>query len=134
VQHRLRVVRVAHLLAHAHDVAALLDEVVHVVVRALVRQLRHLDLLARELLVQVEQIQTGRWQVLHARQEHGRLQLGHRRLELRRDQPDRLVLHAEGLVEIDRLRHQIGVEIIKLRSEQGGEVLWNFITLLEAGA
>ena len=53
------VVRVG-LLGHAQNVATLLDVILDVVVAALVSELSHLDLLSRELLVEVEEIQAGR--------------------------------------------------------------------------
>jgi len=86
MQHRLGVVGVVNRLAHPHDVAALLDEVLDVIVGALVCQLGQLDALACELFVKVVQVKSRRGQVLHARQKNCGLQLGHRRFELRRNQ------------------------------------------------
>ena len=86
MQHGLGVVGIVNQLAHPHDVAALLDKVLDVVVSALIRKLRQFYTLACELLVKVVKVQ-ARWrQILHARQEHSSLQLGHGCFELRWDQ------------------------------------------------
>jgi len=134
VQDGLRVVGVAYLRAHAQDVAALLDVVLHVLVCALVRQLRHLYFLARELLVQVVQVQTGGRQLLQRRREDRRLQRWHRRLELWRNQRQRLVLHADRLVELQRVGDQISVVLVQLLVEERGEVFGQLVGLLQAGA
>ena len=69
-QDRLRVVGVRHMLAHAQDVAALADVVLDVVVCALVSQLRQADLLGRELLVEIVEIETGRGKFLKCRRKY----------------------------------------------------------------
>jgi len=86
MQHRFGVVRVVNRLTHPHDVAALLDEVLNIIVSALVCELGKLDALACELFVKVVQVQSRGWQVLHAWQKNCGLQLGHRRFELWRNQ------------------------------------------------
>lgn len=86
------------LLGHAQNVAALLDVVFDVIVGTLVGQLSHLDFLARELLVQIEQVQARRWQLLQTWREHSRLQSRHRRFKLRWNQSQWLVLHTKRLV------------------------------------
>jgi hypothetical protein len=48
--------------------------------------LRQFYTLACELLVKVVKVQARWWQILHARQEHSSLQLGHGCFELRWDQ------------------------------------------------
>jgi hypothetical protein len=86
MQHCLGVIGIANRLAHTHDIAALLYEVLDVVVSALIRKLRQFYTLACELLVKVVKVQ-ARWrQILHARQEHSSLQLGHGCFKLRWDQ------------------------------------------------
>ena len=69
-QDRLRVVGVRHMLAHAEDVAALADVVLHVLVGAFVCQLSQPNLLGGELLVEIVEVETGRWQLLECGREH----------------------------------------------------------------
>ena len=86
MQHCLGVIGIANRLAHTHDIAALLYEVLDVVVSALIRKLRQFYTLACELFIKVVKVQ-ARWrQILHTRQEHSSLQLGHGCFELRWDQ------------------------------------------------
>ena len=59
------------------------------------------DLLFRgELLVQVEKVQGGRWEILYARQKDSGLQLWHRCFKLRRNKREGLVLRSERLIQI----------------------------------
>ena len=122
------------LLSHTEDVAALLDVVLDVIIRALVSELRHFDLLSRELLVEVVEVQAWWRQLLQTRREHGSLQTWHRRLELRRDQSQGLVLHADRLVELQHLGYQVSVEAVQLLVEERSEVLGEVVRLLETAA
>lgn len=103
-QDRLRVVRIRHVLAHAQDVAALADVVLDVVVCALVSQLRQADLLGRELLVEIVEIETGRGQFLKCRGKDCCLEGWHGSFELRGYQSQGLVLHSYLRIELDSLR------------------------------
>ena len=134
MQDCLRVVRARHKLAQPHDVAALLHKVFNIIIRALVGQLGHLDALTSKLLIQIKQIQTRWRQILHAWQEHGRLQLGHGRLELGRNQRQRLMLDRERLEQVNRFGHQVSIKLVQVVAEQRGEIFRHFLGLLEAGA
>jgi len=114
MQDGLGVVGIFDVLRDAEDVAALADVVLDVVVRALVRELGHFDFLRRELLVQVEEVQRGRWQVLDARQKNSCLQLWHWCFKLRRNERKRLVLRSQRLVQVDGLRHQVRVKRVQI--------------------
>ena len=122
------------LLGHAQNVATLLDVILDVVVAALVSELSHLDLLSGELLVEVEEIQAGRRQLLQARREYRSLQGRHRRLELRRDQSERFVLDAKQLVKLQTLRDQVSVKFVEPLIEQSCEILGQLVRLLQTAA
>ena len=130
----LGIVRVVDLAAHAEDVTALLDVVLDVIVSALVSELGHFYLFACELLIEVVKIERRRRQLLQTRREYGSLKGGHRRLELGRDQGERLMLHTESLVQLEALRDQISVELVKILIEERREVLGQLIGLLETTA
>jgi len=134
VEYSLGVIRVAYLRTHSHDVATLLHKVLNVLVIALVRKLGHLNLFTCKLLIQVEKVQAGWGQVLHARQEDGCLQLGHGGLELGRDQGKRFVFNAKRFVKINTFGNQIRIEVVEPRREQRGEILGYLIALLKTGA
>jgi hypothetical protein len=92
------------VLAHAQDVAALADVVLDVVVCALVSQLRQADLLGRELLVEIVEIETGRGQFLKCRGKDCCLEGWHGSFELRWYQSQGLVLHSYLRIELNSLR------------------------------
>ena len=94
MQDCLRIIGVFDLRTYTQDIPALPHIVIDIVVRALVRELRHLDLFRSELLIQVEQVQARRRKVLDAGQKDSRLKLRHRRLELGRNEREGLVLNA----------------------------------------
>jgi len=98
MQDGLGVVGIFDVLRDTEDVAAFADVVLDVVVGALVRELGHFDFLRSELLVQVEQVQRGRWQILDARQKNSCLQLWHWCFKLRWNERERLVLRSKRLV------------------------------------
>ena len=133
VEDGLRVVRIG-LLSDAEDVAALLDVVLDVIVGALIGKLRHFDLLSRELLVEIVEVQAGWWQLFQTRREDSSLQVGHRRLELRRDERQRLVLHTDSLVELEHFGYEVSVKAVQLLVEESGEVLGQVVRLLETAA
>ena len=128
------IIRVLHILRDTQDVSTLADVVLDVLVVALVRELGHLDFLRGKLLVEIEQVHGGRWQVLDIGQKDSRLQLWHRRLKLRRNERERLVFNAQSLVQVNRLWHQVSVEFVEVRVEQRREILGEIIGLLEARA
>lgn len=134
VKDGLGIVRVVDLAAHAEDVTALLDVVFYVIVSALVSELSHFYLFACELLIEIVQIKRRRRQLLQAGREYGSLKCGHRRLELRRDQRERLMLNTESLVQLEALRDQVSVELVKILVEERREILGQLIGLLETTA
>lgn len=129
-QDGLRVVGVRHVLAHTQDVTALTDVVLHIVIGALVCQLRQPNLLGCELLVEVVEVQAWGWQLLEGGRENGGLQSGHRGLKLGRDQCEGLVLDSHLRVKLDRFWDQVGVELVEALVEQRGEITWELICLL----
>ena len=44
------------------------------------------------------------------------------------------MLHSQRLVEINTFGNQVSIEIVELRCKKSGEIFWNFVTLLKAGA
>lgn len=94
MQHCLGVIGIANRLAHTHDIAALLYEVLDVVVSALICELGQFDPLTCKLFVKVIQVQARRWQILHAWQEYCSLQLRHGCFELRRNQGQGFVFNS----------------------------------------
>ena len=94
MQHGLGVVGIVNRLAYPHDVAALLDKVLDVVVSALICELGQFDPLTCKLFVKVIQVQARRWQILHALQEYCSLQLRHGCFELRRNQGQGFVFNS----------------------------------------
>lgn len=105
MQDGLGVVWVLHVLSDAQDVSTLANVVLHVVVVALVRELRHFDFFRCELLVEVVEVERGRWQVFNVGKKNSSLQLRHRSLELGWDEGQRFMLDPQCLVQVDRLWH-----------------------------
>ena len=122
------------MLAHAQDVAALTDVVLHIIIGALVGQLGQPDLLGGELLIQVVEVEAGRGQLLEGGRENGGLEGGHGGFKLRRDQGQRLVLDSHLRVELDGFGDEVGVELVEALVEEGGEVARQLVRLLQTRA
>eukprot|EP01136_Pigoraptor_vietnamica_P015173 Opistho-1_new@58000 len=122
------------LLRHAENLAALPDVVLEVVIVAFVGDLGKADALGRELLVEVKEVQRGRREFPECGRENGRLERRERRLELRRDQRQGLVLDADLLVGLDCVRNDARVELVERVVEQLGKVLRDLLALLQAAA
>ena len=95
------IIGVIDLSADAKNVAAFSGVVLDVVISALVGELRHFDLLRCELLVKIEEIETGWWQVFDAGKKYSGLQLRHWSLKLWWNECKRLVFDAERFVEVN---------------------------------
>jgi len=128
----LWVVGVRHVLTHAENVAALTDVVLDIVIGAFVRQLSKTDLLRCELLIQVVEVETRRWQFLERRREHSCLQSRHGGLELRGDQGEGFVFDTHLRVQLDGFWDQIRVKLVQTLIEESSEVARQLVRLLEA--
>ena len=82
------------LLGDAQDDARLPTHVLYVVIVALIGKVSQTHALAREVLVQIKQIQGGRRRLPQNGRENGGLQRRRRRLKLRGNQAQRLMLDA----------------------------------------
>ena len=102
---------------HAEYIAALAHIELEVVVAALVGDLGEAGALRREVLVEIEELEHGRVRLVEARRKDGRLERRQRRVELRTDERQRLVLDLELGEAVDHLGQvlhvdgeQVGVE------------------------
>jgi hypothetical protein len=135
--------RLGQLGRDAADQARLLAEVLDVVAAlaaaaagaaALVGELREARLVAGKLLIQVKEVQRRRRQLSHTGRKHGGLQRRQRRLKLRRDERQRLVLHAHVAVQLQHIGNAPHVQRKKGVVEEGREVAGQRFRLLQARA
>lgn len=122
------------LSTYTKNVAAFFNIVLHIVVSALVGELGQLDFLRRELLIQVEQLQTWWRDLLEAGWKQSGLQGWHGGLEFGLDEGDGLVFDTNLFVKFESLWNEVGVKFEKVFVYQSGEVFWQLVRLLQAAA
>lgn len=107
------IVWIIDLRTYTEDVTTLLDVVFNVVVCTFIGKLSHLDLLIGKLFIQIVEVQTRRRQFFESRREYRCLESRHGCLKLRWNQSERLMLHTEGLVQLETLWNHISIEFEK---------------------